>query len=662
MVDNNDSWSDLKQKAHQGDLDAQCKMGLRYELGEDTKPDLDQAMYWYGRAAVKGDLFARTRYQEVQRKKQSLHAGVTSAIGGVLRDFYTPAPAASATNNDIPSGAHASKATPAKPVVPEPPFDLERELDNLVGLEQVKDFLRGYVKQVTAAKKRLDAGHKVDAAFSVNLVITGSPGTGKTTVARVASRLFKHLGILEKGLMVEVGKASLVSEYTSQTAKKTTEIFQSAVGGMLVIDEAHTFMSSGSGSGNTHEKEALDTLDALMEQHDREVAVSLTGYRREIDQLLRQNPGLKSKFSTVLALSDYSNDQLLEILLKMTAARGFLLSTDAPAAAKEAIKSRNRPGDTFRSNAHLCRTILEDAIRRQGMRIVDNTVLAEALITLEASDFASDDPMADTGFDLESRLAHIIGLQTIKDFLRGLHAQLKIAAARKEAGLDTGRGQSLHMVFKGSPGTGKTMMARITAELLQSLGVLRTKNLVETDRGGLVAGYVGQTTEKTRERIREAMDGVLFIDEAYALINDVGSSQGFGQEAIDTIVKDMDDNRDRLVVVLAGYIDEMDAFLVSNPGLRSRFPNVLVFEDYSVDELMSITELFFKDKGYVLAEDAKEAIRANLAAAMLDEHFGNGRYARNLYERALRNQALRLLPDETLTREELQTILAVDIT
>jgi Cdc6-like AAA superfamily ATPase len=157
------------------------------------------------------------------------------------------------------------------------------------------------------------------------------------------------------------------------------------------------------------------------------------------------------------------------------------------------------------------------------------------------------------------------------------------------------------------------------------------------------------------------MDGVLFIDEAYALINDVGSSQGFGQEAIDTLVKDMDDNRDRLVVILAGYNDEMDAFLESNPGLRSRFPNVLVFPDYSIDELLTITSRFFTDKGYLLPPETVSAIRANLAAAMQDEHFGNGRYARNLYEQTLRNQALRLLPDDTLTREELQTVQAADI-
>ncbi|HEY5467166.1 MAG TPA: AAA family ATPase, partial [Clostridia bacterium] len=645
MTGKEEAFALLKENAYRGSTDAQCKLGLRFELGEGDPPDLDQAIYWYGLAAASGDLFAKLRLSEVQRKKRTDRFCMASVAGGILRDFYpSPAPAAAASAENPAAAAAVPGIQPAqgsaKPVNA-PPFDLERELSSLVGLENVKSYLRGFVKQAAAAKKRQDGGHVVDAAYSLNLVLAGSPGTGKTVVARIAARLFQHLGLLEKSQIVEAGKSDLVSEYTSQTSKKTGDVFQSALGGMLVIDEAHTFLSTGSNNGNSHEKEALDAIDSLMERYDRKLAVSLTGYKREIDQLLRQYPGLRARFPTTLVFSDYSNDQLLEILRSMITTRGFKLAPGADPAAKEAIRSRNRPGDAAQSNAHLCRAVLEDAIRNQSMRIVDNPAAGEALITLEEADFTIGEIAAESGFDLEKRLAPIIGLENIKTFLRGLHAQLRMSIARKEMGLDTGRGQALHMVFKGSPGTGKTMMARIIAELLQSMGILRTRNLVETDRGGLVAGYVGQTAEKTRERIREAMDGVLFVDEAYALINDVGSSQGFGQEAIDTLVKDMDDNRDRLVVILAGYSDEMDAFLTSNPGLRSRFPNVLVFTDYSIDELLEITGRFFSEKGFLLPEEARNAIRANFTAAMQDMHFGNGRYARNLYEQTLRNQAMR---------------------
>jgi SpoVK/Ycf46/Vps4 family AAA+-type ATPase len=264
---------------------------------------------------------------------------------------------------------------------------------------------------------------------------------------------------------------------------------------VLVIDEAHTFLPVGANNANAHDREALETLDALMEKHAGELSVVLTGSRKEIEQLLRQQPGLKARFSTVLSLPDYSSGQLLEILEKLIAARGFLCSDEGKKAAAAAIRARNRAGDAVHTNAHLCRGILEDAILRQSVRIVDQDVTGPGLITLEAGDFEEENRKTG-GFDLEERFSTIIGLESIKDFLRGLHAQLRLEAARKAAGLDTGRGQSLHMVFRGNPGTGKTMMARILAELFQSMGVLRTGNLVETDRGGLVAGYVGQTAEK----------------------------------------------------------------------------------------------------------------------------------------------------------------------
>lgn len=654
--------SKLKERAYKGSAEAQCKLGLRFELGDDIPHSDDQALYWYGLAAAQGDLFAKTRIAEIRRKKARQAPGGLYGMGDILRDFYTPQAQQTHAGSPQTTGSvqNTRQDTEVVPPVEEPAFDLEAELSALVGMEEVKQYFRRFSKQAAAAKKRQAAGHTVDSAFHPNLVISGAPGTGKTTVARLAARLFRHLGYLKTGKTVETVKSGMVSEYTSQTAKKTSDLLLSALGGMLVIDEAHTFLPVGSNNANAHDREALETLDAMMEKHTGELSVVLTGSRKEIEQLLRQHPGLKSRFSTVLSLPDYTSGQLFEILEKMIAARGFLCSEEGKKAAFAAIRAQNRAGDAVHTNAHLCRGILENAILRQSVRIVDQDVAGPGLITLEAEDF-EEEHRETTGFDLEARFSSIIGLESIKDFLRGLHAQLRLEAARKAAGLDTGRGQSLHMVFRGNPGTGKTMMARILAELFQSMGVLRTGNLVETDRGGLVAGYVGQTAEKTREKVREALDGVLFVDEAYALVSDVGSSQGFGQEAVDTLVKDMDDNRDRLIVVLAGYCDEMDAFIASNPGLRSRFPTVLTFEDYTLDELMAIAELFFAQKKYVLSEDAKTALREHLGQAMRQLHFGNGRYARNLYEKALRNQAMRLLPDNDLTREELQTITAADI-
>ncbi len=230
---------------------------------------------------------------------------------------------------------------------------------------------------------------------------------------------------------------------------------------------------------------------------------------------------------------------------------------------------------------------------------------------------------------------------------------------RKKLGLVVDSTQTLHMIFKGNPGTGKTMVARTVSEVLYNIGVIKTNKLIETDRAGLVAGYVGQTAIKTTEKVMEAMDGVLFIDEAYSLSQ--GGSNDFGKEAIDTLVKLMDDYRDRIVVILAGYSDDMDQFLTTNAGLKSRFPNIIKFEDYSTKQLMQISEMLFNSKGYEISPSAKNKLEDIFSEMRIEPQFGNGRYVRNLYEKAVNNQAMRLSSDMDLTKEELITIVDTDI-
>ncbi len=215
------------------------------------------------------------------------------------------------------------------------------------------------------------------------------------------------------------------------------------------------------------------------------------------------------------------------------------------------------------------------------------------------------------------------------------------------------------MIFKGNPGTGKTMVARTVADVLYNIGVIKTNKLIETDRSGLVAGYVGQTAIKTKEKVMEAIDGVLFIDEAYSLSQ--GGTNDFGKEAIDTLVKLMDDYRDRIVIILAGYSDDMDEFLDVNAGLKSRFPNIIKFEDYSTEELIEISGMLFKSKGYEIDSLAKDKLKDIFDIVRLEAQFGNGRYVRNLYEKAVNNQAMRLSTDMDLTKEDLTTIVDTDI-
>jgi len=202
-------------------------------------------------------------------------------------------------------------------------------------------------------------------------------------------------------------------------------------------------------------------------------------------------------------------------------------------------------------------------------------------------------------------------------------------------------------------------MARVISELMFSLGVVSTNHFVETDRAGLVAGYVGQTAIKTTQKVQEALNGVLFIDEAYTLAQ--GGANDFGKEAIDTLLKLMEDNRDRLIVILAGYTDEMTDFLLANPGLSSRFPNIIEFEDYTTEELLKIGLNMFQKNGYQLTEEAVVKMKYILESARLQPRFGNGRFVRNLFEKTISNQSLRLSRETVFNKETLMEIRVEDI-
>jgi SpoVK/Ycf46/Vps4 family AAA+-type ATPase len=259
-------------------------------------------------------------------------------------------------------------------------------------------------------------------------------------------------------------------------------------------------------------------------------------------------------------------------------------------------------------------------------------------------------------------LAELIGLETVKEEVRRFEAFLRIQTQRRSANLPVSK-QTLHFVFQGNPGTGKTTVARILGEFLRGYGHLAKGHVVETDRAGLVAEYVGQTAVKTHQKINEAMDGILFIDEAYTLARGDSGRDPFGQEAIDVLLKRMEDDRGRLVVIVAGYPDPMSTFIRSNPGLESRFTRYLSFPDYSASELFEIVKHFARQGDYRLSDDAAEKFKERLQNAYDNrtERFGNARFARNLFQEAEMRQALRLSDTTTSSRIELQTIEAPDV-
>ena len=299
-----------------------------------------------------------------------------------------------------------------------------------------------------------------------------------------------------------------------------------------------------------------------------------------------------------------------------------------------------------------------------------NCLYAEELLSDELSKpfqpNANNDPSSQsqqidsTDHDYMAELNRLIGLDSVKKEVESLRNLIKIQAMRAQHGLPN-TNMSYHMVFTGNPGTGKTTVARIVAGIYKEIGILEKGHLVETDRAGLVAEYVGQTAPKTNAKIDEALDGVLFIDEAYTL---VGEGSDFGSEAIATLLKRMEDDRSRLVVILAGYTNEIKEFIDSNPGLQSRFNRYIEFEDYKAEELIEIFRSNLKKAKYKIKRDAFEWLKQYISYKVMtkDENFGNARFIRNTFEKVVQNQADRLAKQSSITNEELTIITIDDVT
>ncbi|WP_257350537.1 stage V sporulation protein K [Pseudalkalibacillus decolorationis] len=262
--------------------------------------------------------------------------------------------------------------------------------------------------------------------------------------------------------------------------------------------------------------------------------------------------------------------------------------------------------------------------------------------------------------NIQKELDTLVGMQELKDLVNEIYAWLYINKCRESVNLKTGK-QVLHMMFKGNPGTGKTTVARMIGKLFHDMNVLSKGHIIEVERADLVGEYIGHTAQKTRELVKKALGGILFVDEAYSLAR--GGEKDFGKEAIDTLVKSMEDQQNDFILILAGYSNEMDHFLTLNPGLPSRFPVVVTFPDYTVDQLMEIAIRMTKEREYKLAHDAERKLRNHLLQLLAKENqtFSNGRYIRNLLEKSMRKQSMRLLKEGKEGKDYLMTISEKDL-
>ncbi|MBR2745250.1 MAG: AAA family ATPase [Erysipelotrichaceae bacterium] len=539
--------------------------------------------------------------------------------------------------------------------------ELKPYFQDLIGMKSVKDQLDRIYKRfkIDAMRRKLLSIEAQKQGYY--FIVTGNPGTGKTTVARIIGRMLHDVGILPEEKFVEVDRARLVGEYIGQTEKRTMEVIDSARGGTLFIDEAYALYRKD--SPNDFGKEAIDTLLKDMEDHRGEYCVIMAGYSDQMNDMIRNaNPGLASRFDHKINIPDYSAAELADILVSMALNKNFFIKKEAGKVILRKIE-KEKIDDTF-DNARYARRLLDEAIERQALRLSESvdSVSLEDLQVLEAGDFGKVEATASDLDQCLDTLNSLIGLASVKKAVNTLVSNVRIQVESAKRGLSTAKKVlPVNMVFTGNPGTGKTTVARLMGRIYYHLGLLKRPDVfVECVRADLVGRYQGETALKVKEVVRNALGGVLFIDEAYSLVNSENDS--FGIEAVNTLVSEIENNRDKLAVILAGYTKDMQEFLDSNPGLRSRLSTVIEFEDYSIDELVEIFRLDMKKRGYTLDVD-EDLLKEIITKKARDKDFGNARGVRNICDEVIsrHNENLTELDISQLSNEVITTITNRDL-
>ena len=529
-------------------------------------------------------------------------------------------------------------------------------LEALIGLNAIKTKVKEHANYIKFLQLRKDRGFNEEAFPHVHSIFVGNPGTGKTTVAKMMGKLYNKMGLLSKGHVHEVDRVDLVGEYIGQTAPKVKEAIEKARGGVLFIDEAYS-LSRSNEDNKDFGKEVIEILVKEMSNGPGDLAVIAAGYPKEMKNFLAANPGLKSRFKMIFEFNDYLPQELGQISQFACKQKMVTLDESAEKLIQQIIIDAYRDRDRTFGNARFVFDLIEKAKINLGLRIMamdqPSELDEETLSRIELGDVEKIQVKSKPGLPLipvdESQLEEamqelnsLIGLEGVKQQINEL---ISLVRYYRQTGKDVLNNFFLHTIFVGNPGTGKTTVARILVKIYKALGILERGQMVETDRQGLVAGYVGQTAIKTAEKIDEAMGGVLFIDEAYALTRSNYNGAGdFGMEAIQTLLKRMEDNRGAFFVFAAGYPDNMETFLKANPGLSSRFDKILKFEDYSPDELFQIAKVAFEEQAFQLSFEAEAFLldRLNRLYERRDRYFGNARLVRGMVTEAIRRQNLRL--------------------
>ena len=552
--------------------------------------------------------------------------------------------------------------------------ELLAKLENLIGLNNIKTQIKDHIEYINFIKLRKEKGFDDSEKISLHSVFTGNPGTGKTTVVKMLGKLYKKLGLLSNGEVHEVDRAALVAEYIGQTAPKVKEAISKARGGILFIDEAYSLAREDE-SAKDYGKEVIEILLKEMSDGEGNIAIMVAGYPQEMNIFLSSNPGLKSRFNYYFHFDDYTPDEMIKIAEFAANKRNITISDDANKVLSEIIISAYRDRDRSFGNARYIHSLVDEAKMNMGLRIMKqkdfekldkkslSTILVEDIQKLvhlknkKTLQIKIDEILLEESL---TELNNLIGIQNIKTEVFEL---VKLIKYYNETGKDVMNKFSLHTVFTGNPGTGKTTVARIIGKVYKALGLLEKGHVLECDREALVAGFIGQTAIKTKAIIDSTMNGVLFIDEAYSLTQ--GNGNDFGHEAIEVILKNMEDKRGKFALIVAGYPQNMQQFLQSNPGLKSRFDRTMHFADYLPDDLFRIALRMFQKEDVEPNQEASECLQQYLINLYntRDSYFGNARSVRTIVESIIRKQNIRMaeLSSEMRTMEMTKIIAIEDL-
>ncbi|MCX7697736.1 MAG: AAA family ATPase [Bacteroidales bacterium] len=546
------------------------------------------------------------------------------------------------------------------------------KLNSMIGLNELKsqiNELLAFIKYLNLEKKM---GIVRNETLNLHTVLMGNSGVGKSSIVKLLGEIFAAMGLLSNGQVIEVSRSDLVAEYIGQTAPQTRKFIEKARGGILFVKEAHDLYRGP--YSNDYGIEAIEVLIHEMMDGSGDIVIVFGGYKDEMENFLSSNRALKSCFGYYFTIPDYTPDQLMQILIRKANELNLIISNEAQVEFEKIILNKYRDRDKTFGNARFAINLLQDARMNMAKRIMNDPHLeelnAEKLSTIEKIDVLEiinnqrfneklylriDEPMLELAL---TELNNLVGLQKVKKEINEL---VKLTRFYNERGKPFHKALSLHYVFAGNPGTGKTTVARLLGNIFRALGVLEKGHLVEVDRSELVAGYIGQTAIKTEELIHSAINGILFIDEAYSLTS--SSENDFGKEAIEVLVKEMEDHRNELSIIVAGYPDLMNKFIHSNPGLKSRFTRVLYFDDYSEQELVEIAKIMLKEEDLIMTQEAEQSLLLLIREIPRGKSFGNARDVRKIVDLIIKKHNLRVaeIPVSHRTEEDVYHVREIDI-